>query len=333
MTQRATTAGYTRREILATFGAATLAGVGKASAADRQKEMRGVFPIMATPYTDSNVVDYEDLAREVEFLDRCGVPGMAWPQLFGETFKLTPQERKRGMEEIVKAAKGRKPAIVLGVDGPDLPAAMDYLRHAESLNPDALIALPPWEAKSSAELIPYYRALAGATGKPFFIQNAEVVKGVKLEIPVLVELAREFPHCGYFKEEVQPTIPRMQELSRRRPPVQRVFAGEGGRKLFYLMRLGLDGCMAGNAYADAFVQVWDLFHAGQARQAQEIYARILLMLDCESYLRGTRQYILKKRGVFKTMLSRREEFSLSGEAIREIDFHFEALKPHLKGRA
>jgi 4-hydroxy-tetrahydrodipicolinate synthase len=105
--------------------------------------MRGVFPIMATPYTADKAVDYEDLAREVEFLDRCGVPGMAWPQLFGETFKLTPQERKRGMEVITKAAKGRKPAIVLGVDGPTISGAMDYLQFAESLNPDALIALPP----------------------------------------------------------------------------------------------------------------------------------------------------------------------------------------------
>jgi 4-hydroxy-tetrahydrodipicolinate synthase len=207
---------------------------------------------------------------------------------------------------------------------------MDYLRHAESLNPDALIAMPPWEAKSSSELLPYYRALAAATRRPVFIQNAEIVKGVKLEVPLLIQLAREFPHCGYFKEEVEPAIVRMQELSRQRPPVRRVFAGEGGRSLFYVMRLGLDGCMAGNAYADAFVQVWDLFQSGQARQAQEIFARILLMLVCESYLRGTRQYILKKRGVFKTMLSRREEFSLSSEAVREIDFHFEALKPYLK---
>jgi dihydrodipicolinate synthase/N-acetylneuraminate lyase len=326
----ATPSRHTRREILATLGAAALAGTCKLAATGRQKEMRGVFPIMATPYTHSNAVDYDDLAREVEFLDRCGVPGMAWPQLFGETFKLTQQERKRGMEEIMKAAKGRRPAIVLGVDGPNLAAAMDYLRHAESLNPDALIALPPWEAKSSDELLPYYRALAGATKRPLFIQNAEIVKGVKLEIPALIELAREFPHSGYYKEEVQPTLPRMLELSRQRPPVQRVFAGEGGKNLFYVMRLGLDGCMAGNAYADAFVQVWDLFQSGSARQAQEIYARILLILGCESYLPGTRQYILKKRGVFKTTISRRESFSLSGEAIREIDFHFEALKPHLK---
>jgi dihydrodipicolinate synthase/N-acetylneuraminate lyase len=179
-------------------------------------------------------------------------------------------------------------------------------------------------------LIPYYRALAKETRRPFFVQNAEIVKGVKLEVSALLELAREFPHCGYFKEEVDPSIERMLALSRQRPPVQRVFAGEAGRNLMYVMRLGLDGCMAGNAYADVFVQVWDLYQAGRQREAQQIFAQLWLMLGCESYLRGTRQYILKKRGVFKTLLSRRTEVNLSREAIQEIDFQFEALQPYLK---
>ena len=51
-----------------------LAGTGR-------KPMRGIFIIMATPYTDTKAVDYEDLAREVNFLARCEVHGMVWPQL------------------------------------------------------------------------------------------------------------------------------------------------------------------------------------------------------------------------------------------------------------
>jgi hypothetical protein len=39
---------------------------------------------------------------------------------------------------------------------------------------------------------------------------------------------------------------------------------------------------------------------------------------------------MKKRGVFKTMVSRRDKSTLSAEAIREIDFQFQALQPYLK---
>jgi len=319
----------TRREMLGTAAAIALSGV-RVQAAEKRESLRGLFPIMATPYTNSKQVDYEDLAREVDFLNRCGVPGMAWPQLFGETFKLSPEERKRGMEVIAKAGKGKKAAIVLGVDGPNIKAALGYLEHAETHNPDALIALPPAEAKTLDEVMSYYRTLAKATKRVMFIQNADIGNGVKPPIEDMIKLAQEYPHCGYFKEEIAPAIERMKQLSSRRPPVKRVFAGGGGRNFMYVMRLGFDGVMAGNAYADAFVQVWDLFEAGQRSKAQEIYSKIALLLTCEGYLPGTRQYVMMKRGVFKTMVSRREEFSLPPEGIKEVEFHFEALKPYLK---
>jgi len=311
---------YTRRRWLA-MAAATAAPA---------KPLRGIFPIMATPYTPAKALDYEDLAHEVEYLDRCGVPGMVWPQLFGETFQLTKEERIRGMEEIARAAKGRRPAVVLGVQGPNTAAALEYLERAESLRPDAFIALPPTEGKTLDDFVHYFRALGHATTRPLFIQNADIGTGLKPPIDVLIRLAKEYPHLGYFKEEIEPAIERMRELARHRPLVSRIFAGNGGRSLLYEMRLGFDGCMAGNAYADVYVDIWNAFESGQQAKARELYGKLLLMLNCEQYIPGVREYMMKRRGIFKTMVSRQREVSLSPEAIREIEFHFEALKPHLR---
>src|SRR3989442_752758 len=136
----------TRRQLIAGIGMAAV-GSRLAPAAASAKPLRGVFIIMATPYTESNAVDNEDLAREVDFLDRCGVHGMVWPQLASEYSKLTREERLRGMEAIGKAAKGKKPALVLGVQGPNKAAALAYLEKAEAVGPGALIAIPPTEAK------------------------------------------------------------------------------------------------------------------------------------------------------------------------------------------
>src|SRR2546430_505322 len=80
----------TRRELLAGLSMAALGP--RLPAAAQDKPMRGVFIIMATPYTESDSVDYEDLAREVDFLGRCGVQGMVWPQLASEYSKLTREE-------------------------------------------------------------------------------------------------------------------------------------------------------------------------------------------------------------------------------------------------
>ena len=292
--------------------------------------MRGIFIIMATPYTSAGAVDFEDLAREVDFMDRCGVHGMVWPQLASEYYKLTTEERMRGMEVIAKAAKGKKPALVLGVQGPNTEAALAYTRHAESLGPDALIAIPPTEAKTIDDFRQYYRAIAKAAGRPLFIQTTGGAKGITPEVGVLIELAREFSNCGYIKEEFQPVIERMKELSRHRPAIKGVFSGAAGKGMMYEMRLGFDGTMPGAPYSDIYAQIWDLYQGGQREKARDLFSKLLLMLECEQQMPGTRQYIMKKRGIFKTTMSRVKPVELSPEAMAEIDFHFEALKPWLR---
>ncbi len=319
----------TRRSFLATASAAAAASHASQSGVPA-KPLRGIFIIMATPYTDSGQVDWEDLEREVDFLDRCGVHGMVWPQMASEYDKLTKEERLRGMEVLAKACRGRKAALVLGVQGPNTAEALEYTRVAERLAPDALIAIPPTEARSIEDFRDYYRAIARASTRPVFIQTTGGPKGVEPAVKVLVELAREEPRLGYIKEEHEPVIARMRELARHRPVIRSIFSGSGGRGLTYELRLGMDGTMPGAPYADLYVAVWDAWHAGRREQAREIFSKLLLMLNCEQQVAGTRLYVMRKRGVFKTWRSRRRDFDPAPEAIAEIDYHWAGVAPYLR---
>lgn len=294
------------------------------------KPLRGIFIILATPYTENKAMDYEDLAAEVDFMDRCGVHGMVWPQMASEYTRLTREERFRGMEVLAKAAKGKRPALVLGVQGPNVDSALDYARHAEELGPDALIAIPPTEAHSLDDFHEYYRALGRVAKRPFFIQTTGGAKGVVPEVSLLLELAKEFPHFGYIKEEYVPVVQRMSELAAHRPAVKGVFSGNAGIDLLYEMRLGFDGTMPGAPYADLYAQVWDLYHGGEQQKARELFGKLLLMINVDAEIPGARQYMMKRRGVFKTTASRQLDVKLSPEAIQEIEFNFEALRPYLR---
>src|SRR5437660_5794390 len=320
---------YTRRQLIAGLGLAAL-GSRLPAATRPDKPMRGVFIIMATPYTESSAVDNEDLAREVDFLDRCGVHGMVWPQLASEYSKLTREERLRGMEVLDKAAKGKKPALVLGVQGPNKAAALAYAEKAQSLAPDALITIPPTEAKSVDDFRDYYRALARATNRPLFIQTTGGAKGVIPSVELLVELAKEFPNCGYVKEELAPVIERMQALGKHRPAIKSIFSGAAGKGMLYEMRMGFDGTMPGAPHSRIYAQIWNLYQSGNGDAARELFGRLLVLINMESQAPGTRPYIMKKRGVFKTTVSRQREGQLSPQAIAEIDFNFEGLRPFLK---
>lgn len=315
----------TRRQFLGGLSSAALASrlVLKGAAS---KPLRGAFPIMATPYTETKAIDYEDFAGEVEFLARCGVQGMVWPQLASEYAFLTKEERLKGMEVLAHAAKGKRPALVLGVQGAHTDEMLEYARHAERLEPDAVIAIPPAQGKSIEDFRSYYRALCQTARRPVFIQTTGGPHGIEPSIAFIVELAREFPNFGYVKEELG--LPRMLELAKYRPAIKAVFSGTGGWP--YEMRLGFDGMMPGSPFADIYAQLWTLHEAGQADKMRDLFSKLTLLTTLEHQIPGMRLYVMKKRGVFKTTVSRRTEFKPTPEATQEIDETFAMLKPYLK---
>jgi len=315
---------FTRRAWLSGMAAVPLAN------ASPGKPMRGIFIIMSTPFTESGGVDYEDLEREVDFLTRCGVHGMVWPQLASEYASLSLDERMRGMELLAKASRGKAPALVLGVQGANVQAALEYLEKAEEMKPDALIAIPPTEARSADDFRRYYASLAGSTKRPLFIQTTGGARGITPPVDMIKALAKEFPHLGYVKEEAEPVIARMLDLADGRPVVKSLFSGAAGKGMLYEWRLGMDGTMPGAPFSDVYVRIWDAWHADDREKAREIFSRLLLMINLDSVIPGTRQYIMKRRGVFKSTASRRQNIKLSAKAVEEIEFCFEGLKPYLK---
>ena len=216
------------------------------------------------------------------------------------------------------------------MQGPNKAAALSYLEKAEAVAPDAIIAIPPTEAKSLDDFREYYRALARATKRPLFVQTTGGAKGVIPTIELLVELAEEFPNCGYVKEEQAPVVERMQALGKHRPAIKSIFSGAAGKGMLYEMGMGFDGTMPGAPYSDIYAQIWNLYQSGKRDEARELFGRLLVLINMETQAPGTRQYIMKKRGVFKTTMSRQKDGHLTPEARAEIDFDFEGLRPYLK---
>ncbi|MBZ5610487.1 MAG: dihydrodipicolinate synthase family protein [Acidobacteriia bacterium] len=323
----------TRRELLASTGAAVLLSRSITAAPNvAAKSMQGAFIILSTPYTSSKAVDWEDLANEVDCMDRYGVHGLVWPQLSSELLQLNKDERLRGMEVLSKAVQGKRPVLVLGVQGDDTAEMLEYAEHAEKVAPDAMIAIPPTKAKSMDDYRDYFRALCKLTKRPVFIQTSGGAHDLAPSIEMMLDLAREFPNFGYVKEEHDPVVPRMKELIAHRPdPIKRVFGAHFGNGWLYEMRLASDGVITGGAmYGDIYARLWNLHQQNKADEKRDLYGKLLLMLNLDQQIPGTRLYILKKRGIFKTSVSRQREYKLTADQIAEIEYRFDALKPYLK---
>ena len=323
------TATYTRRDLLAAAGAAW-GGAALANAAT-SKPMEGAFIIAATPYDEAKQVDYEDLAGEVDFLDRCGVQGIVWPQMASEYAFLDQDERMRGMEVLAKAARRKKPALVLGVQADTQKDMLRYARRAEELQPDAVIAMPPKEAESLDDFRDYYSALCKLAKRPVFIQTTGGAEGVEPTVEFILEMAEKFPNFGYIKEEYQPVIPRLTELAKHRPNlIKAVFSGAAGRGWTYEMRLGFDGTMPGAMYPEIYALLWEFHKKGDRTKMREVFSKLMLMINLDRQIPGVRNYVFQRRGIFKTRVSRRGDYSYSDAQSAEIEWNLQGLKPYLR---
>jgi len=322
------------------------------NAAEADPKVRGPFPILSTPFTESGEVDFEVLANQARFVDWCGCPGMIWPQAGDAVDLLTTEEKLEGMEVLAKTARGLRTALCLGVQGKDSTEMLLFAHHAEKLAPAAVISRPPDTGTTEDDLRQYWHALAAVVKRPVIIQTAGGVayKGPVPSVDLLVELAREFPHFGYVKEEAGAVIARIIALVAARPPIRCVFGARGGFGWLHELRLGAEGLITERAvYADLLTRAWELHQSGEDPEAlREAYSKFLLMVNLSRTLpggdlRGPHLYVWKKRGVFKNMISRHygpggsipaspivSGLRLSESDIAEIEFRFESLKPYIQ---
>jgi dihydrodipicolinate synthase/N-acetylneuraminate lyase len=257
------------------------------------KPMRGIFPIVQTPYTSTNQLDTATLAKEIKFLDQCGVHGVVWPQLASEWSELSPDERFAGAQAIMEASKNTRCAVVLGVQGPDAEAARRYARQAEKLGPDAIIALPPHDTSNLDRVVEYYRAIAKECALPLFVQAVG-----DMSIDFVLRMRKEIPSLRYVKDEAGHTLSRISEYQRVAPDLG-VFTGGHGKTMLDELARGASGDMPAASFADLYVQLWNSWHGGQREQAMEDMARISLLVNqLSAYGMPSLKYILYLRGVF-----------------------------------
>jgi 4-hydroxy-tetrahydrodipicolinate synthase len=322
--------GPGRRQFLAAGVAWLLPGLSaKPDRPDRGRSSTGIFPIVQTPYTKNNKVAFDELAKEVEFLDRAGAHGIVWPQRASEYAYLSFEERVEGAKVVVQANRGRKPAVVIGVQGSDTAEAIRYARHAERLQPDAIIALPTRDRGQFDlnELGAYYAAIARACSRPLFVQTTG-----NMSIDFVLRMAGEIPTLRFVKDEAGNTLARLEEFRKKDPDGRiAVFTGDHGRTLTDELARGVAGNMPASGWVDLYVKVWNLWRAGKRHEALDVFSKVLLFVtQATAYGFPALHYILHLRGVFSNWKVRgpdQRPLDRAGEgALRQT---YEFVRPYL----
>lgn len=258
-------------------------------AAPKVEPFRGVFPILQTPFTDADRLDTVAMEKQVAFVTRCGVQGMAWPQLASEFWTLSPDERMLGAEAILSTSRTGRPRIVIGVqsDEPGVPERL--AAHAARHGAHALISLPP-----AGDLAGGMRRIAeAAPGLPIFLQAVGA-----LTVEDVVNLTKAVPAVRFVKDEAGVTLPRISAF-RKTAPSLGVFTGGHGRTFIDELLRGSAGCMPAAGPVDLYTRPFADWEAGRQKQAISGFARAALLVpEFEQYGIEALKYILYLRGVF-----------------------------------
>jgi 1-pyrroline-4-hydroxy-2-carboxylate deaminase len=134
----------------------------------------GVFPAITTQMKKDGSLDLEGTAKHANVLIESGVSGLIFLGSLGENQALTPEEKRRVIEAMVKVVDGRV-KVLSGVAESSTAEACRYLREGEKLGLDGFMLMPAMLYKGDErENLTHFRTAARATGLPIMIYNNPV---------------------------------------------------------------------------------------------------------------------------------------------------------------
>lgn len=115
------------------------------------KIANGVYPVMLTPFTKDNQVDYETVNKMVEFYYRGGCQGLFAVCQSSEMFFLTEDERVNLAARVVKASAGRMCVVASGHISDSMEDQIRELRRIAETGVDAVVMISNRLAKEDED--------------------------------------------------------------------------------------------------------------------------------------------------------------------------------------
>ncbi|MBR3942553.1 MAG: dihydrodipicolinate synthase family protein [Clostridia bacterium] len=277
-------------------------------------EIKGICPIIATPFTENGDVDYESLDALVKHLIKGGCHAVTLFGIAGEYYKLSDDERKKMVEVTVKAAKEAGGKTIISVTDHATEVAVKTAKFFEESGADCLMLLPPFFLKPGAGyLYEHMKAIGKAVRIPIMAQYAPEQTGVAIAPEVFVKLQKECPNIIYYKIECKPAGPYVTNLMNLTDNKMKIFVGNAGFQIIECMDRGAIGAMPGCSMYDVYLDIYNKYVTGDRNGAIEIHNKLLPMLNhirqnVEQIISFEKR-ILKKRGIIKTDYCRKPSYN------------------------
>ncbi|MBM3648850.1 MAG: dihydrodipicolinate synthase family protein [Alphaproteobacteria bacterium] len=290
------------------------------------EDAKGVYIIAATPFTEEGALDLGSVDSLTDFYLGCGVNGFTLLGMMGEAHKLSADESLAVVNRVVGRAQGRQ--VVVGVSHAGLENVRRLAHEAMMAGAAGVMVAPPPGLKGDDGVYGYYAQLFKELGPdiPVVYQDYPQSTGIYLAPAIFERLVDDFRQLVMLKHEDCPGLAKLTRIreGEKRPGRRRVsiLVGNGGLYLPQELRRGADGAMTGFAWPEMLVEVCDLFAAGKAEEAEDLFDLYLPLVRHEQQPGiglALRKEVLFRRGAIKSPKQRVPGSSLTATDRAELD--------------
>ncbi|MGD0128233.1 MAG: dihydrodipicolinate synthase family protein [Terriglobia bacterium] len=287
------------------------------------KLIKGIIPVIPTPFTENEELDLEALERLVDFAAKANAAAVCLPAYASEFYKLTDSERGATIRTAIKGCKGRLPLLAQSNDPSPRRAAEIARRNADWGAEVIAFAIPRQFALPEDEILRYCETVAKAVTIPVFVQDFNP-GGATVSADFAARLQERAENFQYLKLEeplMGAKVMAIRQVTRDRVGV---FEGWGGMYLLELMSVGISGAVPGLAMCDLFARVFDLASSGNLAAAMTIYRsllpQIVFCLQSMELYHHCEKRLLCARGLLSSTVVRSPTLRLDANTEAHIDF-------------
>lgn len=237
-------------------------------------QIRGIVPIVPTPFRANQEVNWENLRDLIDFACGAGACAMCLPAYASEFYKLSEDERHQVIAEAVEQASGRIP-VIGQVNAYSAKQAKESALDAQRTGVNAVsVSVPRLFSLAERDIFRYFDRVLSGIDIPLVIQDFNP-GGPTVSPEFIANLHRAHPHFRYIKLEEPLMASKVEAILQKTSGEVGVLEGWGGMYMLELIPAGICGVMPSLGAADILAYIFRLSEQGRTGEAYEIFQFVL----------------------------------------------------------
>jgi len=288
------------------------------------KQIFGIVPIVAAPFTHSGMLDEDSFQSLIRHLLTTNASALTLFGLATEFYKLSEGDRAC-MQAILLTETCRSESVagIISVTDHSWEVAVQRARDAEAQGADALMVLPPYFLGPGEEaILEHLKRVVGSVKIPVIVQYAPVQTGVRISPEVFLKLRDALPNADFIKVETQPPGRYVSQLVEHSQGRLKALVGYAGVQMPDVLARGAVGIQPGCSFTEVYLELWRRWQENKT-EFQALHNKLLPYINY--WMQGVEliikveKVILKKRGIIASDYCRSPAYALDPGELAQID--------------